>query len=110
MVKSPFAINYYLSKYMVKNFEDGRLFGRKRYFASKNLFRPFIFMNNSTDNDIAIELLKDSLSAFCIGQISFDTDFCGRMYIDRYRISENRTLFELETLDPFVKERINSNQ
>jgi hypothetical protein len=32
----------YMTKYMVKGFDDVRLEGKKRYFASKNLLKPIV--------------------------------------------------------------------
>jgi len=49
-------LSSYLSKYMSKNFQDSRLDGKKRYFASVGLYQPYVIMNQFEAGDVMAKL------------------------------------------------------
>lgn len=104
-IQSAFNVHRYLSRYMEKNFLDGRLFDRKKYFASKKLNRPILIR----EPEVIDSLRENILKPFFTRADTFPTDYCGDIYFEHYRISENRTIFDLP-IDDTVRECLNSKQ
>lgn len=51
----------YMSKYMVKGFDDPRLDGKKRYFPSRNLIKPITIRDELTAKAVLHQLPEDKL-------------------------------------------------
>ncbi len=93
----------YLSRYMMKDFLDGRLFSKKRYFSSRSLLRPLILRD-----DIAIEILMRQI----IPQYTtlkhegvYPSDYCGNIEFKNFELKFNVRLEDLE-LSPYVRKQL----
>lgn len=104
-IRSPYEIHRYLSRYMQKNFNDGRLMGKKKYFASRTLKRPLVVRDPAD-----VEMLRLALPhRFLKRHGYFPTDYCGTIYFENYFLPEKQSVFDLP-LDPELRKRIESMQ
>jgi hypothetical protein len=72
----------YVSKYMTKE-SDERLKGKKRYFCSKNLFKPAEFINEKAGN-----LLKNLPEESKTYQNTFENEYIGKVEYEQYIIKK----------------------
>lgn len=101
-VKSMRGLTHYLSKYMVKEAEDGRLRGKKRYFTSRKIYRPIVIKSYFVAKEIC-DILKNRLRY----QKSFDVDFIGRIDYYSYLLQDDENILDFE-LDQFSRLEIES--
>lgn len=96
----------YLKRYMVKNFEDGRFKGKRKYFPSRNILRPIVIRD-----DIVIELILRSLDPYLFKKWSgiFYTPFLGDIWWYKYILKYPNTIFDIP-LDEYVVEHLKSKQ
>lgn len=90
----------YVSKYITKQADDPRFFGQKRYFASRGIKKPIIIRD-----DVAIELIRQSIQGFEKIKTIFNIPFCGDVNYWTYCRSDGKSIESLN-LDPYVKEQI----
>lgn len=75
----------YMVKYMTKNLKDGRLKGRKKYFASKGLKRWTVLY----EKDL-VSLIVEMLPEQCkIGTSSWDNPHCKKITRTTYNVQSN---------------------
>jgi len=86
----------YLYKYMVKNASDERLFGRKRYFASRFLHRPMVIKGSrGAAYDAAIEMILQYRCADIQPYVaSFSTDYSGEITYRKFDLGFGRSIFD----------------
>jgi len=96
-VKSMRGLTIYLSKYMVKEAEDGRLKGRKRYFTSRKIYRPIVIKNYLVAKRIC-DVLKDRLKC----KKSFEVDFIGEIDFYSYLLKDDENILDFN-LDHFSR-------
>jgi len=72
----------YMTKYMTKGFNDKRLSGKKRYFTSKNLFKPKVYREEDVVQNI-IGALPPERST---DNILLDSPYIGRIEYTQYRV------------------------
>lgn len=65
----------YMVKYMTKNLKDGRLKGRKKYFASKGLKRWTVLYEKDLVS-LVVEILPEETK---MNTVSFDNKHCGKI-------------------------------
>jgi hypothetical protein len=100
MVKTMSGLVGYLSKYMVKEAEDGRLLAKKRYFTSKSIKRPIVIRDTYAVLTIASKL-KDRLDF----EKEFETKFVGTMKYEKYILKDDDDILNLD-LDQSAMEAI----
>ncbi len=83
-------IGLYMTKYMSKDFIDPRLEGHKRYFPSRNLFRPIVIRDEVLASKIEEKLnnIKPEFSK------EIDTDYQGKIQYEVMNLSELSDLKE----------------
>ena len=100
--QDPSGIARYLLKYITKQATDGRFWGQKRYFASRNIKKPILLRD-----DIAIELISKLIERFQTYKSSFDVPFLGNISYWCYNLKNNRDIYSLSSfLDPYAKEQL----
>jgi len=82
LVRDSVKSSYYLAKYLSKNFVDSRFFNRNSYVASRNIRRPVVITEFSTqyanyvyDVDNSLDLVRE-----------YDTLYLGRCIYKRFKI------------------------
>jgi hypothetical protein len=95
----------YVTKYITKQSSDGRFFGNKRYFASRDIEKPLVMNNKILENDIAIELIRWRIQGFEKYKTVFDVPFCGRVSYWTYYLGDGKTVESLP-LDPYARKQI----
>jgi hypothetical protein len=97
-----FYISRYISKYITKQSVDGRFWGQKRYFASREIRKSILLKN-----DIAIELTCQIIDGFRIRDKKiFSVPYFGDITYWTYYIGQERTIYSLYFLDSYAKEQI----
>lgn len=81
-------VGAYISKYLTKDLDDDRLDGKKRYFTSQGLMKPYI------DIDIKkIELLKSSmLENYKVFDSTFQNVFTGQIDYLQYNLKRGKSI------------------
>lgn len=75
----------YMVKYMTKNLKDGRLKGRKKYFASKGLKRWRVIY----EKDL-VELMVEMIPESCkVNTVSFDNKHCKKITRTTYNVKDD---------------------
>jgi len=101
--KTIYGLSNYLSKYLVKNFDDPRLYKKRKYFPSANLFRPIVLKGYFKAASL-LEVLEKTRSPEKIKKSSSVYDFIGRIDYYRCRLeSTERPLDLLSHLDVYTK-------
>lgn len=95
----------YITKYISKQSSDGRFFGNKRYFASRDIEKPIVINNNNLEGDVAIELIRQHIQGFEKFKSSFDVPFCGNVKYWAYYLGDNKTVESLP-LDSYAREQL----
>lgn len=86
VLKSHSDVEYavpYISKYVAKQFEDKRFFGRRRYYPSRALKIPV-----RIDDDVSIQMTLPYLQDTKRGEVSFDIPFLGNLKYQEFFIKE----------------------
>jgi len=104
MIKSMGTLTYYLSKYMVKDAENGKLSGMKRYLTSKKIKRPSIIK----DDNYAVFDVAMRLENKLVYETKFEAGFIGTIKYRQYFLERDDNLLELLGLDRNPKEAISS--
>lgn len=78
----------YLTKYMVKGFDDPRLDGKKRYFPSMNLIKPTVVRDELTAKAIIFQLPEDKLHKVR----EFESVYVGRVKAMDFILDRGETL------------------
>ncbi len=91
----------YISKYITKQAIDGRFWGQKRFFTSREIKQSIILKD-----DVAIELTCWTLSYFEKYKTTLNVPYCGDISYWLYYLGEGRTIYSLPLLDPYAKEQI----
>lgn len=102
MVKSLNTLIGYLSKYMVKEAEDGRLSDKKRYFTSKKVKRPIIIRDTYAVLSITSKI-NDRLDF----KKEFEIKFIGKMEYEKYILKYDESILNLD-LDQETMDAISS--
>lgn len=84
-------VGAYISKYMVKHFEDDRLDGKKRYFPSRGLIRPFIV----NDEKICAHILEKIPKKFITREKEYISQHQGKTKYRQYRLNKKQSLFDI---------------
>lgn len=103
-ITNSWSIHRYLRRYMKKNFEDGRLKSKRKYFASRSILRPIVLRD-----DIAIELLTMSLKDKYLFDKRFGifpTTFIGNVYFQFFTLKFPLSIFDLP-LDEYLLRQLN---
>jgi len=90
-VKTMRGLTRYLSKYMVKGGEVGRLKGRKRYFTSKKVLRPVVIKDYFIAKDIF-----DNLEKRLEYKKSFKIDFIGDIDFYIYLLQNKERILDFD--------------
>lgn len=90
----------YLSKYMVKEAEDGRLAGKKRYFVSKKIQKPLVI-----DDPYASLVISDKLTNRLIFENEFEAPYIGTVKYKQFVLKEHESILDLD-LDQDTKTAI----
>ena len=85
-VKKSKSISRYVTKYMAKNFDDTRLDKHKRYFSSRGLIKPRVYLG-----DIAYEKIRNVIPA--------NTPKWEKDFDTRYKGKITKTIFTLPNKD-----------
>ncbi len=102
MVKKTKTLVSYLSKYMVKESESGKLSGKKRYFTSRNIKRPIILTDPYHVLTI-VGKIKDRL----IYEKIFKVDFVGDINYKEFLLKPNESILDFN-LDPSIENNVSS--
>lgn len=89
----------YISKYISKQNKDGRFWGQKRYFSSRNLEKPIII----TD-DVAVHMIKLRIKKYKKYSRSIIIPFAGAGWYYVYKLDKH--IDELTLIDPYAKNKI----
>lgn len=89
----------YISKYISKQMNDRRFYGRKRYFRSGGLFKPV-----EITDDVMVQMSLYPLERFKIKESRFDTQFHGEMIYKRFDISSVGNFLSIPALSYEVKD------
>lgn len=81
----------YVSKYLVKHFEDDRLDGQKRYFSSRDLLKPI---------EILDQFKADSISSlipapYLAKQKEFSSKYQGKVEYKQYLLERTQSLIDI---------------
>lgn len=104
MIKSMGTLTHYLSKYMVKDAENGKLAGLKRYLTSKRIKRPSIIK----DDNYAVFDVAMRLENKLVYETKFEAGFIGTIKYRQYFLQRDDNLLELLGLDRNPIEAISS--
>jgi len=102
MIKNMSTLVHYLSKYMVKDAENGKLAGLKRYQTSKKVIRPSVIAN---DNYAVLDVMN-RLENKLVYQTEFEAEFIGIIKYKQYLLGKDDNLLELLGLDHHPNEDI----
>lgn len=102
MVKRTKTLVSYLSKYMIKESESGKLSGKKRYFTSRKIKRPIILTE-----PYHVLTIIGSLHDRLIYEKIFKTGFIGDVEYKEFLLKQNESILDFG-LDPLVKNDISS--
>lgn len=83
-VNSVENLGAYMTKYMLKNILDKRLYGQKSYFTSKGLKQPQVFYSPSNTN-LILELCRNYKAKY---SKEYDSERNGKIYYLDYTISD----------------------
>lgn len=78
----------YLTKYMVKGFEDPRLDGKKRYFGSRGLIKPVVVKHEALAQKI-YQKLKDNEKIY---ERVFESDYHGITMYQKFKVSKDHNV------------------
>ncbi len=81
----------YISKYMVKHFEDDRLDGKKRYFSSRGLHKPYIVRSEKK----ALEIVRRIPAKYIFKQTEFDSIYHGKGKYRQYKLGKKQSLIDI---------------
>lgn len=82
-IKDVSNLGAYVCKYMHKDFADKRLEGRKCFFGSRGLDRPFEIIAEKEANQIEADLLQTLVPVF---SSEFDNEFTGKVTYRQYNL------------------------
>ena len=85
------AVINYISKYISTQSADGRFFGQKRYFCSRNL-KPHVVLRN---RQAIAKLRNEFLPPFKIDSNTFYPDFTEYLYYETYYLGEGKSILSL---------------
>ncbi|MFA5177999.1 MAG: hypothetical protein WC427_00360 [Candidatus Paceibacterota bacterium] len=106
--KTIYGLSNYLSKYLVKEFDDSRLYKKRKYFPSANLFRPIIIKGYWKSASL-LEVLQKTRSPEKIKKSKVIYDFVGPIESYRCQLEPNESLSDfLSMLDPYTKSVLQS--
>ena len=78
-------VGAYVSKYMVKDFADMRLAGKKAYWTSRGLVRPVVLYGNDAEQ-IVIEYLQEKKEVF---SNSYESEYQGKTTYHEYNLERD---------------------
>ena len=81
----------YVSKYMVKHFEDDRLDGQKRYFSSRGLLKPIIVRDQSTAREILTHIPRKYIAK----QKDFVSKQQGKVSYTQHKLDKKQSIFDI---------------
>lgn len=81
----------YLSKYMSKDFADGRLDGQKRYFPSRILQRPIEVKDQHRARLISNAIPKK----YIVKEKEFESAYHGKVKYTQYKLGKEQNLFDV---------------
>lgn len=86
-IRSAKAVAPYVCKYITKNINDKRLFGRKSFFCSNNLFKPTYLRDEQRINDVLDEIQPTMVQSKII-----ISKFRGKIQIINYDKSKTKSI------------------
>lgn len=103
-----YGISKYMSKYLVKSYDDPRLFKKRKYFPSAKILRPIELKGYFLGKSL-LDAVVESRPLEKIKAIKINVDFIGSMYCYYCQLENNENLTDLfEKLDQYTKETIES--
>lgn len=78
----------YMSKYMVKGFDDPRLDGKKRYFPSRDLIKPTVIRDELVAKAVIFQLPEDKL----VKKREFESEYVGEVRTMDFILDRGQTL------------------
>ena len=85
----------YLTKYMIKGFEDTRLDGKKRYFDSRGLKNPVSILDRRMTDKLVANLSPQDM----VYEKTFESEFMGTTTYRKYKVPEDHyALLNLKAL------------
>ncbi|OGF63110.1 hypothetical protein A2662_02380 [Candidatus Giovannonibacteria bacterium RIFCSPHIGHO2_01_FULL_45_33] len=93
-------VTFYVSKYITKQAIDGRFWGQKRYFASRDIKKSVILKD-----DIAIEMVCQVIQPYERYKTVYNVPYCGDVRYWSYYLGEKRNIYSLPLLS-YAREQI----
>jgi hypothetical protein len=84
-------IGAYISKYMVKHFEDDRLDGKKRYFSSRGLLKPIVVKNEEK----ALAIVRRIPAKYIVKEKEFESTYHGKGKYRQYKLGKKQSLIDI---------------